>query len=87
MSLCWGTSACVLRGKFVPRISDRKCSRLLCEHKHTNMHTNKDFQLSSLVLFSSKNQILFHHFLADAVPNVGFVCLVYFIDTTEFVKI
>ena len=29
--------------------------------------------LSSLVLFSSKNQILFHHFLADAVPNVVFV--------------
>ena len=24
------------------------------EHKHTNMHSNKDFQLSSLVLFSSK---------------------------------
>ena len=51
--------------------------RITCEHKHTNMDSNKDFQLSTLVLFSSKklrNQILFHHFLADAVPNVVF-CL------------
>ena len=26
MSLCWGTSAYVLRGKFAPRVSDVKCS-------------------------------------------------------------
>ena len=28
--------------------------RSTCEHKHTNMHSNKYFQLSSLVLFSNK---------------------------------
>ena len=52
--------------------------RITCEHKHTNMHSNKNFQLSSLVLFSSKKsdetRFLFHNFLVDAVPNVVF-CL------------
>ena len=41
------------------------------------MHSNKDFQLSSLVLFSGKKSDetrFIYHFLADAVPNVGF-CL------------
>ena len=55
MSLCWGTSAYVLRSKFVPRISVKcKMLRITCEHKPTNMQSNKDFQLSSLVLFLIK---------------------------------
>ena len=35
----------------------------------------RDFQLSSLVLFSSnksdETRFLFHHFLADAMPNLA----------------
>ena len=52
MSLCWGTSAYVVRGKFVPRIAV-KCSGSRV-NINTKMHSNKDFELSSLVLFSNK---------------------------------
>ena len=51
--------------------------RITCEHKHTNMHSNKDFQFSSLVVFSSKKVTkpdFISQFFTDAVPNVSF-CL------------
>ena len=78
MSLCWGPSAYVPRGKFAPRISDVKCSGSnKHEHKPTDTHSYKDFQLSILVLLSSQKSnettFLFHHFLADAVPNLAFL--------------
>ena len=52
MSMCWGTYAYVLRGKFVPRISV-KCSGSLV-NININLHSNKYFQLSCLFLFSNK---------------------------------
>ena len=63
--------------------------RITCEHTHTNMHSNKDFQSSSLVLFSSK-KLTKPDFISPfssrcSAKRFFFFCLVYFIDTTEFV--
>ena len=77
MSLCWGTSACVLWGKFVPRISDVKCSRSLVNINTLTCTLIKTSNCPVWCYFLVKklrNQILFHHFLADAVPNIV-ICL------------
>ena len=59
MSLCRGTFACVPRGKFIPRISDVKCSGSLV------LFSCKK---------SDETRFLFYNFLADTVPNLVY-CL------------
>ena len=82
MSLCWDTSAYVLRGKFAPRISDVKCSGSLMNINTLTCNLIKTSNCPVWCYFLVKklrNQILFHHFLADALPNVVFClpCLFY----------
>ena len=54
------------------------------EHKTTNTHSYKDFQLSILVLYFSKKSyetiFLFHHFLADTEQNLVFVLFAWLIS-------
>ena len=87
MSVCWGTSTYVLRGKFVPRTADVKCSGSLVNIQTCTVIKTSNYPVLCYFLVKKVTKPDFiSPFSSRCSGKRCFFCLVYFIDTTEFLR-